>query len=233
MEDFIYWRHPTLPGIKIEEVCGGECRNANVWREMACQVYCENGRDGYRELGHFRNGAPFINGSDARISISHTDGLYVVATLPETPETDLSEFSERAALGVDTERKDREQVLRVRERFLSDGELAEIPDDDVLKNVVAWTAKEAAYKASLCEGLDFRNAIRIDIMPGISPVTPVYDKTEFPEIVYGKATVVRTADEDGKPGEEIELVLYTYESEGHVVTMAYSPKCAKFSKTQK
>ena len=233
MEDFVYWRHPTLPGIKIEEVCGGEGPKASVWREMACQVYCENGRDGYRELGHFRNGAPFINGSDARISISHTDGLYVVATLPETPETDLSEFSERAALGVDTERKDREQVLRVRERFLNDAELAAIPADDLLKNVMAWTAKEAAYKAALCDGLDFRNDIRIETLPGISPAVPVYDKAEFPEIVYGKATVLRTAAEEGQPGGEIELVLYTYESEGHIVTMAYSPKCAKFSKAQK
>ena len=124
-------------------------------------------------------------------------------------------------------------MLRVRERFLSNAELAAIPADDLLKNVIAWTAKEAAYKAALCEGLDFRNAIRIEKLPGISPSVPVYDKAEFPEIVYGKATVLRTATKEGQPGEEIELVLYSYESEGHIVTMAYSPKCAKFSKTHK
>lgn len=35
--EFIYWRHPSLPGIKVEEVSGGEDRQGNVWLEMARQ----------------------------------------------------------------------------------------------------------------------------------------------------------------------------------------------------
>lgn len=219
--EFIYWRHHTLPGIKVEEVCGGEDRSLKLWIEMAYQVYSENGKEGYRELGHFRNGAPFLVGETGRISITHTGRFLAVATLPDTPEVDLSVFSERAALGIDAERADREQTLRVREKFLSDDEQQMIDKDDVQKNVMAWTAKEALYKAAMQEGLDFKNDIRILSLPKIGPAVPVYDKNEFDPIRTGEA-VVKIED------KEYPFVLYTYESEGNIVTLAYSPRCAKF-----
>ena len=219
--EFIYWRHHTLPGIKVEEVCGGEDRSLKLWIEMAYQVYSENGKEGYREIGHFRNGAPFLVGETGRISITHTGRFLAVATLPDTPEVDLSVFSERAALGIDAERADREQTLRVREKFLSDDEQQMIDKDDVQKNVMAWTAKEALYKAAMLEGLDFKNDIRILSLPKIGPAVPVYDKNEFDPIRTGEA-VVKIED------KEYPFVLYTYESEGNIVTLAYSPRCAKF-----
>lgn len=219
--EFIYWRHHTLPGIKVEEVCGGEDRSLKLWIEMAYQVYSENGKEGYRELGHFRNGAPFLVGETGRISITHTGRFMAVATLPDTPEVDLSVFSERAALGIDAERADREQTLRVRNKFLSDDEQQMIDKDDVKKNVMAWTAKEALYKAAMQDGLDFKNDIRILSLPKIGPAVPVYDKNEFDSIRTGEA-VVKIED------KEYPFVLYTYESEGNIVTLAYSPRCAKF-----
>lgn len=219
--EFIYWRHHTLPGIKVEEVCGGEDRSLKLWIEMAYQVYSENGKEGYRELGHFRNGAPFLVGETGRISITHTGRFLAVATLPDTPEVDLSVFSERAALGIDAERADREQTLRVRDKFLSDDEQQMIDKDDVKKNVMAWTAKEALYKAAMQDGLDFKNDIRILSLPKIGPAVPVYDKNVFDPIRTGEA-VVKIED------KEYPFVLYTYESEGNIVTLAYSPRCAKF-----
>lgn len=219
--EFIYWRHHTLPGIKVEEVCGGEDRSLKLWIEIAYQVYSENGKEGYREIGHFRNGAPFLVGETGRISITHTGRFMAVATLPDTPEVDLSVFSERAALGIDAEHADREQTLRVREKFLSDQELQMIDKDDVKMNVLAWTAKEALYKAAMQEGFDFRNDIRILSLPKIGPAVPVYDKNEFDPIRTGEA-VVKIED------KEYPFVLYTYESEGNLVTLAYSPRCAKF-----
>ncbi len=219
--EFIYWRHHTLPGIKVEEVCGGEDRSLKLWIEMAYQVYSENGKEGYREIGHFRNGAPFLVGETGRISITHTGRFMAVATLPDTPEVDLSVFSERAALGIDAERADREQTLRVREKFLSNQELQMVDKDDVKMNVLAWTAKEALYKAAMQEGLDFKNDIRILSLPKIGPAVPVYDKNEFDPIRTGEA-VVKIED------KEYPFVLYTYESEGNIVTLAYSPRCAKF-----
>ena len=219
--EFIYWRHHTLPGIKVEEICGGENRPMSLWREMAYQVYSENGREVYREIGHFRNGAPFLIGENGRISITHTERFLAVATLPPTPEVDLSEFTERAAMGLDAERADREQVLKVREKFLSAAELEMIPASDVLANVMAWTAKEALYKAAMSEGLDFAKDIAIRSLPKLGPAVPVYDKSEFDPIRTGEAVVCID-------GREFHFVLYSYESEGNIVTLAYSPRCAKF-----
>lgn len=219
--EFIYWRHHTLPGIKVEEICGGDDKPSGVWLEMAYQVYSENGKEVYREIGHFHNGAPFLAGENSRISISHAGRFLVVATLPATPEVDLSEFSERAAMGVDAEASDRAQVLRVRDRFLAERELEIIPANDVFMNVLAWTCKEALYKAAFREGLDIRREIEIVSLPKIGPAVPVYDKEEFDPIRTGEGVVTVA-------GNKIKFVLYSYESEGRIVTLAFSPKCAKF-----
>lgn len=213
--EFIYWRHKTPVGIKVEEVCGSEQRSGHLWRQMAEQVYQENGKDGYREVDHYPNGAPYLVGDNSRISLSHTDHLLVVATLPKTPEADLSKFSLRTAMGIDTERADREQVIRVREKFLNDDELARIPADDLLRNIVAWTCKEALYKAALTEGLDYRNAICIEKLPAIEPME------------IGEAVIMMPS------GEKVDMHLYSYLSEECVVTIAFSPKCAKFTKGMK
>lgn len=168
MEDFVYERIMTPVGVKIETVTGGGHYKGKVWREIAMQIYCENGKDGYREVGHFRSGAPFLYDANERISISHTDGCLVVATLPVAVNTVLSEFSEAAALGVDVERIDREKVMRVRERFLNDKELGWISEETVEQNIIAWTLKEAALKAGMDSSIDFRNDISIVSMPKVA-----------------------------------------------------------------
>lgn len=202
-------------------MCGGEDKPLPLWKDMAYQIYCENGKEGYREIGHFRNGAPFLAGETSRISISHTGRFLAVATLPPTPEVELASFSERAALGIDAEPADRIQTVKVRDKYLSEQEKEMISADDVLLHVLAWTAKEAAYKAAMTPGLDFRSDIRIVSLPKIGPAVPVYDSKEFDPIRTGEALV--TAGD-----KEIPLVLYSYESEGNIVTLAYSPRCAKF-----
>lgn len=249
--EFIYWRHPSVPGIKIEEVSGGEHYSGDTWLEMARQVYCENGRDAYREIGHFRNGAPFLFGESSRISITHCNGLFAVATLPPTPEVDLNEYSDRAALGIDAERTDRNQVLKVRGKFLSDAELAMIPADDVTLNIIAWTIKEAAYKAAMTEGLDLRKEIRIVRMPRLAPAVPVFDPKEFgvnhgqkelPEEFFGEAVIETSAARadssvesekniGGPSTRRTALKVYSYASDDCIVTLCYSPKCAKFGKS--
>lgn len=222
--EFIYWPHHTPAGIKVEEVSGMETKTGNVWREMAKQIYCENGKDGYRELGHFPNGAPFIFGSSARISMTHTDHLLAVATLPKTPEADLAGFSTRTAMGIDAERLDRSQVLKVRDKFLSDEEKMLVPADDLEKNIIAWTAKEAIYKAGMTEGIDFRNAIILKSLPEIDRQM---NQPGAPSPVFGKAFITIPT---GNGEENFEMELYCYESENCCVTLAYSPKCAKFGR---
>lgn len=228
--DFIYWRHHTAPGIKVEEVSGGDGRSGEVWRTMATQIYCENGREGYREIGHLPCGAPFLFNDDSRISISHCKGLLVVASLPRTPEATLSEFSLRTAMGIDAERADRSQVLNVRERFLSGDELAMIPDSDLSALIVAWTAKEALYKAMLEPGLDFRDAIRILRLPvpASNPLCiPEGEGSPAPADAFGTARVTRAE------GTAVDMEIFSYLSDDCIVTIAYSPKCAKFKKTSR
>lgn len=209
-EEFVYWRHKTPVGIKVEEVCGGCRYKGRVWEEMARQIYCENGRETFREIGHYANGAPFLFGEDTRISLSHCEGLLVVATLPPTPEVDLSEFSRRSCLGIDAERSDRAQVLKLRERFLSKPELAMIEADDVEANITAWTIKEAAYKAVMKPGLDLCADIKIEEMPD--------------EGTLGSVTVIGECEEP--------LKVYSYESEGCIVTIAFSPQTSTFCKNK-
>lgn len=258
--EFIYWRHPTVPGIKVEEVTGGDRYKGTVWREMAEQVYCENGRESYREIGHYPDGAPFLFGEQARISITHCDGLYAVATLPSTPEVDLAHFSRRAAMGIDAERIDRQQVLRLRERFLNEAELCMIPSDDIEQNILAWTVKEAAYKAAFIPGLDFRQQINIIRLPRPASATPVFDPSDFglpkgtkeiPEEFFGEVTIVTNSngeklEDDPVDGnnfscrmspvegdlisETILLKVYSYRSDEFIITLCYDPRCAKFGK---
>lgn len=202
--EFIYWRHPTPVGIKVEEISGMENKSGKLWRDMAMQIYCENGVDGFREIGHFANGAPFLFGLTSRISVTHTAHLLAVATLPKTPEANLSQFAPRTAMGIDAERLDREQVLRVRDKFLSDEEKAIVSEDSLEANIIAWTSKEALYKAAMTEGLDFRNDITIKSLPAIDRKMNL---PGAPAPVIGKAQVL-VADmrnhQDESPATEIK-----------------------------
>lgn len=211
-KEFIYWRHVASCGVKLEEVSGGAEKKGKVWRMLAMQVYCENGIDGFRVVEHTDSGAPLLADTQTRISITHTDGLLVVASLPKTPEADLAEFGVRTALGVDTERWDREKVKGLRERFLSAEELEIVDAESVEKNIIAWTSKEALLKAGLRNDVDWRRDITITELPD-----PASGR-------LGKGTI-----KNGK-GEEIPMELYCYDSDGYCVTIAYCPKCAKFKK---
>lgn len=249
--EFIFWRHNTSPGIKIEEISGGEDKSGKIWKAMALQVFGENGGERYREIDHSSIGAPLLEGVQQRISISHTPHFWVIALLPRTPESDLQKFSVRTAMGIDAERADRTQVLKVAERVMSAEEI-EIVKDYALKMtevgieqnidnanikafVLAWTIKEALYKAALQEGLDYKGDLKIISLPQICTF-PTQKVSK-----YGKGIIRRKKDYIGesannangqevKEFEEIEMELYCYESEGHIITLAYSPKCAKFHK---
>lgn len=217
-----------MPCIKVEEITEGEDYKGAAWMDMARQIYGENGKENYREIRHFDNGAPYVAGSMARISLTHCPGLLAIATLPDTPEVPLAEYSDRAALGIDAERCDRAQVLKVRERFLSSAELETIAADSVPDNILAWTVKEAAYKAALTAGLDMRYNIAIVRMPVLGPATPVYDTAEFPDFDENSYGRVKVTDPDGN---EREFIIYSYRSDDFIISLAYSPRSARFNKT--
>ena len=168
--DFIYERFRSPSGVKLEVVTGGSRYKGKVWRQIAMQVYCENGKDGYRDIGHYQSGAPFIYGADERISISHTDDCLVVATIPVSADTNLSEFSPSSALGVDVESADRKKVVGLRERFLTEEECKLVAPDSPQANIVAWTCKEAVLKAGMDPSINWHSDIIITALP--SPDEP-------------------------------------------------------------
>lgn len=221
-DEFVTWHHKTPVGIQVDEVFGMDSKKGRAWIELAKQIYCEQGEPNYRVIEHFANGAPYIEGYPGRISITHTTHFLAVAKLPKTPETNLENFNPRSAMGIDAEPRNRDQVLKVRTKFLSDQELELIPEKDLEKNIQAWTAKEALFKASMKSGLDFKENIRIIKLP------PVYENPENKEeAVLGEAEIIFPEDtEIGKT----EMKLYSYFSYDCIVTIAFSPKCAKFGK---
>lgn len=212
-EEFIYCRHRTPVGVKVEEVSGGAGRSPKVWRALAMQVWKENGHDEYRDIDHLECGAPLLWDSHSRISLTHTAGLLVVATLPPTPECDLSTWYERTALGVDAERADRVQALKVRERFLNEAELPLVAADDVEAHVLAWTCKEALYKAALTPGLDWHRDVTITALP-------------HPDDALGAARV-------RMPHGEQDFLLCSYRCGEYLVTIAITPRTATYLKDKK
>ena len=98
-------------------------------------------------LCHDEQGAPFVEDFDVNISITHTPHLVAVA------------INEHQVVGVDAEQMDRQQVLRVRDKFLNDKEKQFIAPDDLAAHVIAWTAKEAIIKAERNSAIDWTNGI--------------------------------------------------------------------------
>lgn len=122
--------------------------NQRACEKLATQLIIALTLDNKAQLRHTEDGAPYIENSPIHISISHSAHLVAVA------------FSS-APVGIDIEHK-AEQVLRVREKFLNDRELAITLCNDKVVNMMFWTAKEAVYKIHGKKGIDFRNDIYQD-----------------------------------------------------------------------
>ena len=167
--DFVYSKIRVSKDIEIETVTGGNRYSGKVWLEIARQIYCEHGED-YREIGHFQSGAPFLFSDNHKISISHTKGCLAVASLKVDEEADLSKFDYATLLGVDVEKADREKAASLRERFLDESEFELAPEGDIEKCIIAWTAKEAMYKAALTPGINWHHDLLIKKLP--SPGKP-------------------------------------------------------------
>ena len=87
---------------------------------------------------------------DVNISISHTPQLVVLAC------------NKNQVVGIDAEQCDRQQVLRVRDKFLNANEKQFICPDDLPSHVLAWTAKEAIIKAERDSALDWTDGICLE-----------------------------------------------------------------------
>lgn len=227
MGEFIYERQTAPCGVAVETISGADEKSAKVWKLFAMQIFSEAEGD-YRQIEHLENGAPVLDGINKRISVTHTPHFLVVASLPKTPDSDLAMVSLRTAMGIDAEKEDRRQVLKIREKFLNEEEIRLLPatddpekcsDADIRSYILAWTCKEALYKADLGIAPDWKGDYRITTLPTIADSI----KNATPER-YGKGVV-----SDPELGE-MEMLLSSWMCEGHVVTLAFSPKIARYSR---
>lgn len=221
MGEFIYQRSVAPCGVAVEEIYGAEEKSAKVWKLFAMQIFSESAGD-YRSIAHLENGAPLLEDVPQRISVSHTPHYLVVASIPKTPDINLEEFNIRTAIGIDIEKADRSQVLKVRDKFLSEDEQKLLPpvsdttadnQQPTTSHILAWTCKEALYKAALGAVPDFKEDYRIISLPEIAK-----DIKSATTDKYGKATI-RFDNEN-----IIDMNLSSWESDGHVITIAFSQK---------
>ena len=107
-------------------------------------------------LSHTPQGAPVIDNHEGlNISITHTRQLVALA------------LNDDVVIGLDAEQTDRQQVLRVRDKFLNDKEKQFVSPDDLAAHLLAWTAKEAVIKAERNSALDWTEGICLE--PFASP----------------------------------------------------------------
>ena len=102
-------------------------------------------------LSHTPQGAPVVDGLEGlNISITHTMHLVALA------------LNDSAVIGLDAELADRQQVLRVRDKFLNAGEQQFISPDNQQAHIIAWTAKEAVIKAERNSAIDWTGGICLE-----------------------------------------------------------------------
>lgn len=109
--------------------------------------------DGY-ELRHNEHGAPYLASSDDYISFSHSGGYVVLAINGDAP------------VGIDIEYA-ADKAIRVRRKYINDAEAEYVLPADGQAHLVAWTAKEALFKAIPEDRIDFREQFHLDFSTGL------------------------------------------------------------------
>lgn len=224
VREFMYEREVAPCGVAVEMIYGADEKSAKVWKLFAMQIFSEAEGD-YRSIEHLDCGAPMLDGIPQRISISHTSHCMAIASLPKTPDINLSGVNARTAIGIDLEKADREQVLKIRDRFLSESEKNLLPTfadiensttEDVRQHILAWTCKEALYKADMGQASDWKEDYIITELPRLAKDL----KSATPDM-FGKGKV-KTAD------GEMDMWLSSWEFERQIVTLAFSGKIARY-----
>lgn len=122
------------------------------------------------EICHTSEGKPYIEGA-SEISVSHTKGIVAVAR---------PLCSADSPIGVDIEYLS-DRVLRVVGKFLGESEIAVAKSGNVPQIIgfrdfciVAWCAKEAAFKKLGLHAVDFKDHFKICAIDGLHLSMSVY-----------------------------------------------------------
>lgn len=139
---------------------------------------------------HRVNGQPYLvdiegNKVNAHISVSHSSTVVGIV------------MSGKWAVGIDIQDPS-EKISRVRDRFLSGRELALLPDTRYL--LMAWTVKEAVYKAVAIGGLPLKNIVigKITEMPALNGCPSFNTQVYIDAHGYGTLDVMSWFDSAGR-----------------------------------
>lgn len=138
-------REAGIPVEDLEELPVKRQREKAAERLLLCHAF------GWPvTLLHDGQGAPFLQGMEVNISITHTMRLVALA------------WNEDLIIGLDAEQDDRSQVVKVRNKFLNASEQQFISPDHLAAHIIAWTAKEAVIKAERNSAIDWTNGITVE-----------------------------------------------------------------------
>lgn len=120
-----------------------------VLEKKGVQLLLKTMFQGSTEVSYEPSGRPYLIGdsASASISISHSKNYIALASSSRRIGIDIEEINER--------------VLRVRSRFLNSKESEMINATDLELNTCAWCMKEALFKLSKSEGLNFKTDLLI------------------------------------------------------------------------
>lgn len=138
----------SISGCKPPEKISNNVRKAEFLAVRALtKILGENPENIFYKL----SGRPYLENSQKNISISHTKG-YVAVLLAENINS-----------GIDIEART-ERVLKIKNKFISDSENQEInkSENQVRDLLLHWCSKEAIFKATHSEGIDFKKDLIID-----------------------------------------------------------------------
>lgn len=134
------WARTALEQFTVE-------RRKQEW--LAVRILLRMFTDDEKRIVYCENGKPSLTDSNLHVSITHTRGYAAIL------------LSEKEHVGIDIE-KVSSQPHRLRARFLSPEELSYSLDaEDIYFPLLAWSAKETAFKMLGLTEVDFREQLRI------------------------------------------------------------------------
>ena len=136
----------NLTEIEIEKYMSFS--NINRKREFVATRILRHEVIGFEHIHYDTVGAPYIKG-EGYISISHTLNTVGIAV------------SEKFKIGFDIETI-RPKIISIKHKFLSTLELEHIDCNSITELTKVWTAKEALYKMSGRNGINFRTELFLD-----------------------------------------------------------------------
>lgn len=104
-----------------------------------------------KHIVHLPSGKPYCPDGNFHLTISHTQGYVAVGICPT------------AEVGIDIEYLS-SRVLKVTDKFLSSEEIAQLPQSQEAKTIqalLAWSAKETAFKVLGESGVDFSKHLHL------------------------------------------------------------------------